>query len=104
MFTGSDEAFGGEILSVPDLMCFWSDVSFEVTLLLYTLGPLIFIALLIIPVAVAWARGLHRQEEAELPLQETEQLPHSRWNKTMDNFWTTTSEWWLRNFSCSICV
>jgi hypothetical protein len=93
MFRESEMAFlKVDILGLPELFCFWSDISFEAYLFLYTLGPLICTALLGIPVAVAWARGLHRRGEAELPLEETEELPHDRWNKAMHNFWNTTSE------------
>ena len=93
-----------DILGLPELSCFLPDISFEAYLFSLTLGPLIFTALLGLPVAAAWARGLHRRGEAELPLEETDELPHARWNKALHNFWNTTSECLRRNFSCSICV
>ena len=93
MFRESEPVFlKVDILGLPELFCLWSDISFEACLFLSTLGPLISMALLGLPVAVAWARGLHRRGEDELPCEETEELPHHRWNKAMHNFWNTTSE------------
>ena len=77
-------SFKFDVLSLPGLACLWVEISFQHVLFTYTLGPLLFVALLGIPVVVALARGLKAQEENE--------GEHRRWSQTLDIFWHNTSK------------
>lgn len=68
-------AFKFEVMQLPGLSCLWHDVSFERTLLVYTIAPLIFVAAMLLPLLGAFMRGIVRHH----PL---------RWRKCLDNFWT----------------
>ena len=46
-----------DVLQLPGLSCLWIGVSFKQRLLTYTLGPLVVVGFLIIPLVYAWMAG-----------------------------------------------
>jgi hypothetical protein len=63
------------------LSCLWNGVSFQNTLRLYTIAPLVIIASFILPVLLAVARGYS-------PFLHGEQI-EARWTEVLDKFWTS---------------
>lgn len=73
------------VLSLPGVSCLWKTIMYRRKLLIYTLSPLCFIALLLVPVCVA-----------EFRIWQTKKLPvgadktasrKKRYGATLDRFW-----------------
>jgi len=74
--------FKFEVLQLPGLSCILQGYSsFEQTLSIYTIGPLVFMALCLLPVAAAVWRGYYRHSRDGLE-------EGYRWRHTLDKFWT----------------
>jgi hypothetical protein len=69
--------FKFDVVKLPMLSCLWAGVSFEMTLRTYTLGPLIILGFLMLPIGLAWCRRLHI-------------IARARFRETVDRFWTNT--------------
>ena len=70
-------------LSLPGLSCLWRTITYRTKLQVYTIGPLILVALLATPVCVAFIRmkmqvRVRRERAAELK---------QRYGATLDRFW-----------------
>jgi len=75
--------FALDAIRMPGIACLWANITFETTVFVYTLGPLVALCFFSLPLAGAFARGLKSQEE--------ERSEHRRWSLTLDKFWTNTS-------------
>ena len=82
MIVGLKSVFKFELMQMPSLSCILQGYSsFTYTLHLYTIGPLVFMALFLLPVAAAVLRGYY--QHSRNGLQEG-----YRWRHTLDKFWT----------------
>jgi len=73
-----------DMFSMPGLACVFNEISFENRISLFAFGPLVVILLFGLPVIAAYAKGLKAQEEI--------QHLNRRWSRTLDIFWSNTSE------------
>jgi len=69
--------FKFDVVKLPMMSCLWNGIEFETTLRTYTLGPLILIGMLLMPIVVARFRRLHVDARG-------------RYRETVDRFWTNS--------------
>ena len=80
-----------DIIQLNGLSCLFVGVDFVQQLMTYTVGPLIFLASLALPLPMAWLRGYTRNSGRHGCLGRFSEAENSfRWRQTLDKFWANT--------------